>query len=220
MIPLKDVIPSRTRPWVTMLLIALNLGVFIFEMTLPDDALKEFVRAYGLKAYAFSWPNVFTSMFIHGGVLHVVANMWCLWIFGDNVEDQMGHGRFLIFYLLCGSMAALAQLILHGPMLPMVGASGAIAGVMGAYLFMFPRSAVYVFIFVGVTEIPAGVFLPLWFVIQLLGAVDTRGITGEYGDVAFWAHVGGFLMGVAGVLVFRRSERATVEWLDGALSNK
>jgi membrane associated rhomboid family serine protease len=155
-------------------------------------------------------------MFIHGGLLHVASNLICLWIFGDNVEDQMGHGRFLFFYLLCGSMAALAQMLMHGPALPMVGASGAIAGVMGAYVVMFPRSAVYVWVFISVIEIPAGVFLPLWFVMQLLGAVDAHHITGDYGDVAFWAHVGGFLTGAAGVLVFRRPERATVEWLDGA----
>ena len=105
MIPLRDVIPSRTRPWVTVGLIAINVGVFLFELTLPDAALEAFVTDYGLKSYAFSWMDVFSSMFIHSGILHAASNLICLWIFGDNVEDQMGHGRFLVFYLLTGAAA-------------------------------------------------------------------------------------------------------------------
>jgi len=219
MIPLRDVIPSRTRPVVTVGLIAINIAVFIWELTMPPDARQAFITEYGLKSYAFWWPTVFTSMFIHGGLLHIASNLICLWIFGDNVEDQMGHGRFLVFYLLTGSTAALAQLVMGGSMLPMVGASGAIAGVMGAYLVMFPRSEVHVFVIINVVEMPAAVFLPLWFLMQLLAVVDKMNMSG-YGatdvSVAFWAHIGGFVMGAIAVLVFRRPERAAVDWWDQA----
>jgi len=219
MIPLRDVIPSRTRPWVTIALIVINISVFIYQFALPEELTHAFTEAYGLKWYAFSSINVVTSMFLHSGLVHLISNMVCLWIFGDNVEDQMGHDRFLIFYLLAGSTAALAQLWLgvHAQRWPMVGASGAIAGVMGAYLFMFPRSEVHTFIFYGVVEIPAAVFLPLWFLAQLLGVVDRYQVTGNYDPgIAYWAHIGGFIMGIVGVFIFRRPERATVEWWDGA----
>ena len=218
MLPLRDVIPSRTRPWVTITLIAINLSVFVYEAMVPEGTLRAFAEQYGLKWYAFSWINVLTSMFVHAGLLHLGTNMLCLWIFGDNVEDQMGHDRFLVFYLLAGSVAALAQLMLgdHGTRLPMLGASGAIAGVMAAYLFMFPRSEVHMLFIGGLIEIPAAVFLPLWFLMQVLGVVDTRNLTADYdSNVAYWAHIGGFVMGGLGVLVFRRPERATPEWRDG-----
>jgi len=219
MIPLRDVIPSRTRPWVTITLIAINVAVFIYEIALPGEAAQTLVNEFGLKWYAFSVPDVVTSMFLHSGVLHLASNMICLWIFGDNVEDQMGHDRFILFYLLAGSTAALAQLALgpHAERLPMIGASGAIAGVMGAYLFMFPRSEVHTYLFYDVVEVPAAVFLPLWFLAQLLGIFDRYQLTGEYQPhVAYFAHIAGFLLGVAGVWMFRRPERAAVEWWDTA----
>jgi membrane associated rhomboid family serine protease len=220
MIPLRDVIPSRTRPWVTISLIAINVAVFLYSLTLAPDARDVFGAAYGLKWYAFSWPDVFTSMFVHAGLLHLASNMLCLWIFGDNVEDQMGHDRFLVFYLLAGLTAALAELLLgaHGARLPMIGASGAIAGVMAAYLFMFPRSEVHMLVFVNIVEIPAAVFLPLWFLLQVLGVVD-QNVTADHDNaVAFWAHIGGFVMGAVGVWVFRRKERATPEWRDAIMN--
>src|SRR6478752_4166875 len=142
MIPLRDIIPSRTTPVVTIALIVVNVLVFIYELSLGRD-VDAFTLYWGLVPAAFSWVTVFTSMFLHGGFLHVAGNMLYLWIFGDNVEDRMGHGRFLVFYLLCGAVAALVQ-TMAGPdsIVPMVGASGAIAGVMGAYFVMYPKSRI------------------------------------------------------------------------------
>ena len=142
MIPLRDIIPSRTTPVVTISIIALNVLVFVYELSL-GRAVDVFTLYYGLVPAAFSWVNVFTSMFLHGGFMHVAGNMLYLWIFGDNVEDRMGHGRFLVFYLLCGVAAALAQTVTAPESaIPMVGASGAIAGVMGAYFVLYPRSRI------------------------------------------------------------------------------
>src|SRR5437870_6118175 len=142
MIPLRDIIPSRPTPFVTIGLIALNVLVFLFELSL-GRGVEAFTLYFGLVPADFAWLNVFTSMFVHGGFLHIGGNMLYLWIFGDNVEDRMGHGRFLVFYLLCGIAAALAQTIANpDSIVPMVGASGAIAGVMGAYFVLYPRSRI------------------------------------------------------------------------------
>src|SRR5213594_661085 len=142
MIPLRDVIPSRTVPVVTITLIVVNVLVFLYEYSL-GPSLDNFMLTFALIPAGFSWITVFTSMFLHGGLLHVGGNMLYLWIFGDNVEDRMGHGRFLVFYLLCGLAAALAQTIANpDAIVPMVGASGAIAGVMGAYFVLYPRSRI------------------------------------------------------------------------------
>jgi membrane associated rhomboid family serine protease len=142
MIPLRDIIPSRTTPVVTVTLIVLNVLVFLYELSL-GRFVDAFTLYWGLVPAAFSWVTVFTSMFLHGGFLHVAGNMLYLWIFGDNVEDRMGHGRFLVFYLLCGVAAALAQTIaVPDSVVPMVGASGAIAGVMGAYFVLYPKSRI------------------------------------------------------------------------------
>src|SRR6187455_791671 len=163
MIPLRDVIPSRTTPVVTISLIVVNVLVFLYELSL-GEAVNEFTLYFGLVPAAFSWVAVFTSMFLHGGLLHVGGNMLYLWIFGDNVEDRLGHGRFLVFYLLCGVAAALAQTIVspNSPV-PMVGASGAIAGVMGAYFVLYPHSRVVTLVpiifFFQIFEIPALFFL-------------------------------------------------------------
>ena len=139
MIPLRDVIPSRTAPVVTVTLIGLNILMFVLQMAQGPDG-EAFIRTWGLVPEAFSWVTVFTSMFLHGGLLHLGGNMLYLWIFGDNVEDRLGHGRFLLFYLLCGVAAAVAQaMISPDSRVPMVGASGAIAGVMGAYFVLYPR---------------------------------------------------------------------------------
>src|SRR3982075_2181007 len=134
MIPLRDVIPSRTTPYITVTIIVLNTLAWLFELSLPHDVLNQFLVVYGVVPAYFSWPTLITSMFLHGGWMHVIGNMWYLWIFGDNVEDSLGHGRFIVFYLLCGVVAAFGQILIQpGSTLPTIGASGAIAGVMGAY---------------------------------------------------------------------------------------
>jgi len=219
MIPLRDIIPSRTTPVVTIALIAVNILVFVYELSL-GRAVDAFTLYWGLVPAAFSWVTVFTSMFLHGGLLHVGGNMLYLWIFGDNVEDRMGHGRFLVFYLLCGVAAALAQTITApDSVVPMVGASGAIAGVMGAYFVLYPKSRIVtlipLFFFFQVIEVPAILFLGIWFLMQFLSGVGSIVSTvggGPAGGVAFWAHVAGFVAGISGVVVFRRPERQRVEW--------
>jgi membrane associated rhomboid family serine protease len=215
LIPLRDIIPSRTTPIVTIALIVTNVLVFLFELSL-GRGVEEFTLYYGLVPAAFSWVAVFTSMFLHGGLFHVAGNMLYLWIFGDNVEDRMGHGRFLVFYLLCGIAAALAQTIAApDSVVPMVGASGAIAGVMGAYFVLYPKSRIVtlipLFFFFQIIEVPAIFFLGIWFLMQFLSGVGSI-VTAAQGGVAFWAHVAGFLAGLSGVIVFRRPERERVEW--------
>ncbi len=215
MIPLRDIVPSRTTPIVTISLIVANVLVFLYELTL-GRAVNDFTLYFGLVPAAFSWVAVFTSMFVHGGLFHVGGNMLYLWIFGDNVEDRMGHGRFLVFYLLCGTAAALAQTITApDSVVPMVGASGAIAGVMGAYFVLYPKSRIVtllpLFFFFQIIEVPAIYFLGFWFVMQFLSGVGSLG-NAATGGVAFWAHVAGFLAGLSGVIVFRRPERERVEW--------
>jgi membrane associated rhomboid family serine protease len=218
MIPLRDVIPSRTIPFVTIALIVINVAVFLFELSL-GESLDQFVAAYALVPARFSLSTVITSMFLHGGILHVGGNMLYMWIFGDNVEDRMGHARFLIFYLLCGAAAAIAQTLMQpDSFIPMVGASGAIAGVMGAYFVLYPRSRVItlvpIFFFIQLIEIPAIFFLGIWFLMQFVSGIGSiAASTGApAGGVAFWAHVAGFAAGVVGVLLFRQPERQRVEW--------
>jgi len=219
MIPLRDVIPSRTTPVVTVTLIIVNALAFFYELSL-GDSVDLFLRTYGLVPAEFSLLTLVTSMFLHGGFLHAGGNMLYLWIFGDNVEDRMGHGRFLVFYLLCGAAAALAQTMMQpDSLIPMVGASGAIAGVMGAYLVMYPKSRIVTLVpiifFIQLIEVPALFFLGIWFLMQFVSGVGSiaAATTGEpSGGVAFWAHVAGFVAGVIGVYVFRQPERQRVEW--------
>ncbi|HKC58123.1 MAG TPA: rhomboid family intramembrane serine protease [Vicinamibacterales bacterium] len=218
MIPLRDIIPSRTTPVVTIALIVVNVLVFLYELSL-GRGVDAFTLYWGLVPAAFSWVTVLTSMFLHGGILHVAGNMLYLWIFGDNVEDRMGHGRFLVFYLLCGVAAALAQTITApDSLVPMVGASGAIAGVMGAYFVLYPKSRIVtlvpLFFFFQIIEVPAILFLGIWFLMQFvsgLGSIVTVAARST-GGIAFWAHVAGFVAGISGVVVFRRPERQRVEW--------
>ena len=220
MIPLRDVIPSRTTPFVTVGLIVVNTLVFVRQLTLDESAIEEFFLYFGLVPAAFSWVAVLTSMFVHGGFMHFGFNMLFLWIFGDNVEDRMGHGRFLVFYLLCGVAAALAQTATDpDSIVAMVGASGAIAGVMGAYIVLYPHSRIVTLIpilfFFHIIEVPALVFLGLWFVLQFVSGLGSMAAAtgGEpAGGIAFWAHIAGFVAGASGVLVFRRPERQRVEW--------
>ncbi len=217
MIPLRDVIPSRTTPWVTYLLIGLNVLVFLYENSLGDRQLQRLFFEYGLVPAAPSLVTAISSMFLHDGWLHIGGNMLSLWIFGDNVEDRMGHGRFIVFYLLAGLVAALTQTIVSaGSPLPLIGASGAIAGVMGAYLVLFPHSRVlvllFLFIFVDVVEIPAVFFLGFWFLMQVFSGIGRLADSRISGGVAFWAHAGGFLTGVLGVWIFRKRQRQQVDW--------
>jgi rhomboid family protein len=222
MIPLRDVIPSRTFPALVVTIIALNALAFLYELTLTDRQLALFVRQYGVVPIEFSHASVFTSMFLHGGWMHLLGNMLFLWIFGDNVEDRMGHGRFLVFYLLCGSIAAFAH-VLSEPSspIPTIGASGAVAGVMGAYFVLYPHSRILtllpLIVFWQIIEVPALVFLGVWFVLQLVSGVGTMLMATQgapAGGIAFWAHIAGFAAGVVLVFVFRRPERTRVEWWD------
>ena len=220
MIPLRDVIPSRTTPGVTISLIVLNVLVYLFGLMLSDQGRDAFLYAFGLVPAYFSLINVFTAMFVHAGIVHLAGNMLFLWIFGDNVEDRLGHGRFIAFYLMCGFAAAIAQTMLNpNSLVPMVGASGAIAGVMGAYLVLYPHSRILMlfplppFVF----ELPAVFFLVMWFLVQFLNGVNQLPIferNAISGGVAFWAHVTGFVAGLLLVVVMRRPERTTVEWWD------
>ena len=176
MIPLSDVVPSRTVPFITVGLIALNGLTFVFELSLPNASLEPFLQVYGVVPAVLSWPTIFTSMFLHAGWLHILGNMLYLWIFGDNVEDRLGHGRFLVFYLFCGAIAAIAQIVVNpGSTLPTIGASGAIAGVMGAYFVLYPHSRIVallpLFIFWQIIEVPAIVFLGFWFLMQFFSGV-------------------------------------------------
>ncbi|HEX7795918.1 MAG TPA: rhomboid family intramembrane serine protease [Vicinamibacterales bacterium] len=218
MIPLRDVIPSRTVPFLTISIIVVNALAWFYELGLPREELPVFLRQFGVVPAYFSPPTLITSMFLHGSWSHVLGNMWYLWIFGDNVEDRMGHFRFLIFYLLCGIIAALGQIFIDPTStLPTIGASGAIAGVMGAYFVLYPQSRVLtlipLIIFWEIVELPAIFLLGFWFLMQLFsaGAIAATA-NSQMGGVAFMAHVAGFLTGVAGVFVFRKREPDT-RWI-------
>jgi len=220
MFPVSDVIPSRTTPYVTVGLIALNGLAFFYELQLSRPELQVVAQAFGVVPAFFTWPTVLTSMFLHDGWMHVLGNMLYLWIFGDNVEDRLGHFGYLAFYLFCGAVASLAQVAIHPySTVPMIGASGAIAGVMGAYCVLYPRSrvltAVFVVVFMDLIEIPAIFFLGIWFVMQLLSGVGSLGANATGGGVAFWAHIGGFVAGVVAGLMWRArdaSRRAGYRW--------
>ena len=216
MIPLRDVIPSRTVPYITLTVIVLNSLAWLFEVSLPQEVLNQFLTVYGVVPAYFSAPTLITSMFLHGSWMHVIGNMWYLWIFGDNVEDRLGHGRFIAFYLLCGIAASVGQIAMDPTStLPTIGASGAIAGVMGAYFVLYPHSRVLTLvpwiIFWEVIELPAVILLGFWFLMQLVsaGAIAVTASTHGSGGIAFAAHVAGFVVGMLGVFAFRkrRSDR-------------
>ena len=225
MFPIRDTIPNRHVPVMTWLIILANCAVFVFQLTLSHDALAKFFYLYGMvpdRYTHFGWasqhglpPHDFwpflTSLFLHGGWLHIILNMWSLWIFGDNVEDRMGPIRFLIFYLLCGLAAGFLHLVTNfNSPIPSLGASGAIAGVMGAYLVLFPFARIVtlvpIFIFPLFVEIPAFFFLIFWFVVQFLSGTASFGSRQSGGGIAFWAHVGGFVAGIALLPHFRRRD--------------
>jgi len=219
MIPLRDVIPSRTTPYITVTIIILNAIAWLFELTLPQNELNAFLQTFGVVPASFSAATLITSMFLHGSWMHVIGNMWYLWIFGDNVEDRLGHGRFVFFYLLCGTAAALAQVAIDpSSTLPTIGASGAIAGVMGAYFVLYPQSRVLTLVplifFYEVFEMPAVVLLGFWFLLQLFsaGAIAVTASTHGSGGVAFMAHVGGFIVGIIAVFILKKRQTPDVYW--------
>ncbi len=213
MFPVSDVIPSRTTPFVTVGLIALNALVFLHQLTLSDRQLQVFVENYGVVPAYFSWMTVLTSMFLHGGWLHFAGNMLYLWIFGDNVEDRFGHFRFVIFYFICGIVAGLTHILLNGSStIPSVGASGAIAGVLAAYLRLFPHAQVRTLLLIGpfilVPRIAATFLIIFWFATQFLAGVMSLGAqTEQSSGVAVWAHVGGFVCGLVLTELFRPRRR-------------
>jgi membrane associated rhomboid family serine protease len=215
MFPLYDTVRSRTFPLINLTLVLVNVLAFLYELQLDPAVLKEFIFTWGLIPAQFlsdpsnTWGNIFSSMFLHGGWFHIINNMWVLLIFGDNVEAGMGKIRYLIFYLLSGVAAGLLQTyILPTSLMPMIGASGAVAGVLGAYLILFPHSRIaslvpILFIFT-IIEIPAMLFLIFWFLSQLYSGLFAIQGGGESG-IAWWAHIGGFAFGVLMVFFFRRS---------------
>jgi membrane associated rhomboid family serine protease len=227
MLPLKDDQPRYSTPYVTWFLIGLNILIFFFESTLDQKSSELLARQFGevpahLAAFLsgshlYTLPQVvlpfFTSMFLHGGWMHVIGNMWFLYIFGDNVEDYLGHFTFLVFYLLSGLIAMATQVAIspHSNV-PTIGASGAIAGVLGAYFVLYPRARVLTWFFVFIVYIPAWFVLGEWFVMQFLSGAATLSMAQagrDLGGVAFWAHVGGFVAGAVMIKVFpERSQRS------------
>ncbi len=224
MIPLRDNIPSETFPIVNNIFIGLSVAAFVFELSLgsnlekfvyvfgvvPDRTLSIFVSAPHLIFYAL-FP-FFTSIFLHGGWLHLLGNMLFLYIFGDNIESALGHIRYIIFYLASGIIASVVHMLTNPASgIPTIGASGAIAGVMGAYFLLYPKAKVVtiipIFFIIQIVEIPAFIFLGFWFLIQFAsGSISLMSQGGTYSGVAWWAHIGGFLAG-AGYIVYRSGKR-------------
>lgn len=222
MIPLRDTLPSLRFPAVTVGIIVLNVLAFLYEVSLDDYSLHYFLQLYGVVPVRFEWLDVLTGMFLHGGWMHMIGNMWFLWIYGDNVEDILGPVKYLLFYLLCGAAAALLHVFFSlDSRVPAIGASGAIAGVMGGYLVKFPRAKVLtllpLFIVFTTVEIPAFLVLAYWFVIQIFSGVGSLASAGpDGGGTAWWAHVGGFVAGVLLIQVMnpkpRYSSRPDLHW--------
>ena len=220
MIPLRDLNPTRRFPVITLVLIAANALIFLYEMSLSDRALYQLITSAGVVPYQVTHQlgpavarDLITSMFLHGGWMHLLSNMLYLWIFGNNIEDVLGPVRYTVFYLLCGILASLAQ-VLTSPNAnsPTIGASGAIAGVLGAYIVLFPRarvlSLVFVFYFIRFVEVPAIIVLGLWIVLQLFNGVAALNMS-SMGGVAYFAHIGGFVAGLILIFLFRAGRRTT-----------
>ncbi len=218
MIPLRDDIASASRPITTYLIIAICTAVFLYMLSLgSEQRIDAFVLAWGAtpaeitgrvaESRVHAYETIVSSMFMHGGWLHLIGNMLYLWIFGDNVEDLMGHVGFGVFYLVAGVAATLTHVLINpGSTAPLVGASGAIAGVLGAYLVLFPRARILSLVPFGLysrmVEVPAIFFLPIWFLLQFVQGVAD--IAGARGGIAWWAHIGGFIAGIVLALVFAR----------------
>ncbi len=223
MIPIRDTQRSYGRPFVNWILIFINIVVFAFQVSLSEPALQAFIVKWGVVPGVITNPGkfapavlqqtsgvagIFTSLFIHVGWVHLIGNMLYLFIFGDNVEDLLGHGRYLAFYFTCGAFASIAHIVSDpASLVPTVGASGAVAGVLGAYFINFPRSRVLALIPIGmflpVVEVPSIVFLFLWFFTNLLSGVASLGVRAQ-GGVAWWAHIGGFVVGMLLSVLWRR----------------
>lgn len=209
MIPLKDLNPRRNFPVITLLLIIANVLVFIYQSRLPLADVQPFVKTWALipshiklalEGHRYSplqaFLPLFTSMFLHANLWHLLGNMWFFWIFGDNVEDQFGHLGYLVFYFICGLGSGLTQVVFSwGSSVPSLGASGAIAGVLGAYMVFFPRAQILTLFIFFLIRIPAVIFIGIWFLMNLFSGVTSIGAINS-GGVAWWAHVGGFLVGV------------------------
>lgn len=209
MIPYKDDNPTRTFPFVTIGIIVLNIAIYLWELASPAGeqqaaflygAIPHNLLTFERDQHIHPVVTLFSSMFLHGGLFHLGGNMLYLWIFGDNIEDGLGHFRFLVFYLLAGVVAAYSHALAEpGSQVPMIGASGAISGVLGAYLMMFPRARVHTLIFLGfflqVVRVPALIVIGFWAIIQFINGIITKGLLGQ-GGIAWFAHVGGFLFGL------------------------
>ena len=212
MFPIRDTQPSYSKPVVTVVLIVVNVLVFLYQFSLDSFSQNDFMYRYALVPDHFHLSNVVTSMFLHGGWMHLLGNMWFLWIFGDNIEDILGHGKYLMFYLMCGIAAALTQ-VFFSPVsrVPMVGASGAIAGVMGAYMIKFPnsriRALIFLVVFFTMVDVPAWIMLIYWFGLQFVGGFESLASAQvAQGGTAFFAHVGGFLAGILFINLLRAGQ--------------
>jgi membrane associated rhomboid family serine protease len=217
MLPLRDNIPSRSLPLVNWALIVINALVFIYQTRLGANEVNNLVQAYGVVpaylslVHPSTWIPLVTAIFLHGGWFHLISNMWVLFIFGDNVEDRMGHLRYLGYYVLGGILANVLQaLVIPHSLIPAVGASGAIAAVLGGYFLLFPRARVVtiipLFIYPWIVEIYAFIFLGFWFIMQLYSGFQSLSMPSgaSVGGVAWWAHIGGFVFGMLAVHVFAR----------------
>lgn len=221
MLPLKDDIRTSTRPIVTYVILGVNVVVFLYQISL-GTALESFIRQFGAVPYLLfhptgvsSYTRLLTSMFMHGGFMHILGNMLFLWIFADNIEDRLGHIRFIVFYLLCGIAGALLHAVTApNSTVPMIGASGAISGVLGAYIYLYPKARVLALIpfgfFLRVTYLPSVLFLGLWFLFQFLYGISSLGVRG--GGVAYFAHIGGFVVGLLFALPFKKRKKKNVEY--------
>ncbi len=212
MIPYKDLHPSSRFPWITITLIAVNLGVFLYQVFLPESQEIRFIEHYAVVPAHFHGPTVLTALFLHGGLFHLIGNMLYLWIFGDNVEDRMGPIRFLFFYLLCGIVATVAQLYANlQSTLPALGASGAIAGILAAYLRLFPKAKIAVlipiFYFFRTIILPAWLVLGFWILLQFLEVrLAPSDVAQPTGGIAYFAHIGGFAAGFLLMPLFVRKK--------------
>jgi membrane associated rhomboid family serine protease len=222
MIPLRSSEPHYTRATVTLVIIAVNVLVFLYELSIgmSSYALNRFIMQHGIVPDRFTYVSILTSMFIHGGFLHIAGNMWFLWVFGRGVEDTIGHGKYLFLYMACGFAAGLTHILVNSnSTVPTVGASGAIAGVMGAYLIKFPRAhirtLVFIIVFVTTIDIPAAFLLLYWFAMQFFNGVGSVGYSAaSNGDVAWFAHVGGFLAGMGLIMLMPSKQRARTWYRD------
>lgn len=227
MIPLRDTIPSRSFPIVNWILILLNAGIFLYEVFMLNSAQAEqMIFRYGLVPEKIRFAGIdsiydlrvtvfrpfLTNMFLHGGWWHLISNMWILFIFGDNVEDRMGKVRYFLFYILCGLIASFAHFVLHiNSPIPAIGASGAISGVMAAYMFMFPKSTILSFVPIFIIPlfipIPALIYIGIWFLGQLWSGTTSLMLSDSATGIAFWAHIGGFVGGLFLYRLFDSSKR-------------